>query len=100
MERALEETVVLGVPTNRDLLLEVIRHQAFRAGEISTHFIEEHLAGWTPPSVPPDEMVALAALAASSSGPAIASGSGAGRGNAPGPWERLGSLRFGSTGRS
>jgi acetyl-CoA carboxylase biotin carboxylase subunit len=100
MERALEETIVLGVPTNRDFLLEVIRHKAFRAGEISTHFIAEHLADWTPPMVPPDEMVALAALAASSSAPATGSGPATGRGSAPGPWERLGSLRFSSTGQS
>jgi acetyl/propionyl-CoA carboxylase alpha subunit len=100
MERALEETIVLGVPTNRDFLLDVIRHPAFRAGEITTHFIAEHLSDWTPPSVPTDETVALAVLAATHSVPPTASGSAAGRGTALGPWERLGGLRFGLRERS
>jgi len=99
MERALEETIVLGVPTNRDFLLEVIRHPAFRAGELSTHFIEEQLAGWTPPSVPPDEAVALAALAASSTGAAAGSGAARAGGAIATPWGRMGSFRFGGAGR-
>ena len=40
-ERALQETVVDGIPTTRDLALEVIRGEAFRSGEYSTSFLEE-----------------------------------------------------------
>src|SRR5262249_31336984 len=36
---ALERLGVAGVTTNRDLLLAVLRHPAFVAGEIDTHFI-------------------------------------------------------------
>jgi acyl-CoA carboxylase subunit alpha len=43
---AVERLGVAGVTTNRDLLLAVLRHPAFAAGELDTHFIERHL----PPS--------------------------------------------------
>jgi propionyl-CoA carboxylase alpha chain len=41
--RALERLGVSGVTTNRELLLAVLEHPAFRAGVIDTHFIERHL---------------------------------------------------------
>jgi acetyl/propionyl-CoA carboxylase alpha subunit len=41
--RGLERLGVSGVTTNRELLLAVLEHPAFRAGEIDTHFIERHL---------------------------------------------------------
>ena len=40
---ALARFGVAGVTTNRDLLLAVLRHPRFAAGEIDTHFIERHL---------------------------------------------------------
>jgi propionyl-CoA carboxylase alpha chain len=40
---ALERLGVAGVTTNRGLLLAVLRHPAFAAGELDTHFIERHL---------------------------------------------------------
>ena len=40
-ERALRETVVDGVPTTRDLALEVLASEPFRAGEYSTSTLEE-----------------------------------------------------------
>jgi len=40
---ALERLGVAGVTTNRDLLLAVLRHPAFAAGEIDTHFIDRNL---------------------------------------------------------
>ena len=40
-ERALRETVVDGVPTTRDLALEVMGSDAFRSGEYSTSTLEE-----------------------------------------------------------
>src|SRR5262245_57370 len=53
---ALERLGVAGVTTNRDLLLAVLRHPAFAAGELDTHFIERHL--------PPEVRVAPRAAAA------------------------------------
>ncbi len=43
MIRALENLSVQGVRTNQAFLLAVLRHKAFEAGDISTHFIEEHM---------------------------------------------------------
>jgi geranyl-CoA carboxylase alpha subunit len=39
---ALEDTVVFGVKTNRGLLVDILRHPAFAAGEMTTTFIEQH----------------------------------------------------------
>ena len=39
-ERALGETAVDGVPTTRELALEVLRSDAFRSGEYSTSTLE------------------------------------------------------------
>jgi propionyl-CoA carboxylase alpha chain len=41
--RALERLGIAGVTTNRGLLLAVLRHPAFAAAELDTHFIERHL---------------------------------------------------------
>jgi acetyl-CoA carboxylase biotin carboxylase subunit len=40
-ERALRETVVDGVPTTRDLALDVLRSEQFRSGDYSTSTLEE-----------------------------------------------------------
>ena len=51
MERALQETILLGVTTNVGFLLNLIRHPAFQAGTIHTHFLTEHpIDATTPPS--------------------------------------------------
>jgi acetyl-CoA carboxylase biotin carboxylase subunit len=42
--RALGELVVEGVPTTRDLALEVLQSDAFRSGDYSTSFLEERMA--------------------------------------------------------
>jgi acetyl-CoA carboxylase, biotin carboxylase subunit len=42
--RALGELVVEGVPTTRELALEVLQSDAFRSGEYSTSFLEERMA--------------------------------------------------------
>ena len=39
-ERALRETIVQGVPTTRDLALEVLASEPFRSGEYSTSTLE------------------------------------------------------------
>jgi acetyl/propionyl-CoA carboxylase alpha subunit len=48
MERALRETVVLGVATNVDYLRDILLTPAFIAGDMSTNFLNEHMAGWRP----------------------------------------------------
>jgi geranyl-CoA carboxylase alpha subunit len=41
---ALEDTVALGLNTNRDFLIAMLRHPAFIAGEATTAFIERHFS--------------------------------------------------------
>ncbi len=59
---ALERAVIAGVVTNRDLLARTLRHPAFLAGELDTHFLERHPELAT--AAPDGELVARAALAA------------------------------------
>jgi len=90
MGAALRRTVVLGVTTNLSRLQAVVGHSAFRAGDLHTGFIEEHLAGQKAPACPPPEAVA-AAVAALRHTPAAASAAEA----VPlDPWERLGRWRL------
>lgn len=60
MRWALRRLSVLGLTTNRDFLLRVLGHDAFRAAEIHTHFVDEHLSE---PSGPEPELLARAAIA-------------------------------------
>ncbi len=39
---ALERATIAGVTTNRDMLARTLRHPAFLAGELDTHFLERH----------------------------------------------------------
>jgi 3-methylcrotonyl-CoA carboxylase alpha subunit len=66
MRAALAETAVLGPVTNLARLRAVVAHPAFVAGDLHTHFLEEHLGGAAAPACPPPRAVAaaLAALAA------------------------------------
>ncbi len=46
---ALEGLVCAGVVTNRAFLVDVLRHPAYLAGDIDTHFIDQHWPdGWAP----------------------------------------------------
>ena len=42
METALGEIIIDGVDTNLDFLYEIISHEKFIAGDISTHFIHDY----------------------------------------------------------
>ena len=96
MLAALRETVLLGVVTNRDYLIDVLAHPAFAAGATHTEFLAEHFAGWTPPAGRhADVAAALAALALG--GPARTGTDGAARSALPGPWETLGAWRIGAS---
>jgi geranyl-CoA carboxylase alpha subunit len=60
---ALEETVLLGLPTNRRFLIEVLGDQTFAAGAATTDFLENDFAGASTEVRPPSPtMLALAAL--------------------------------------
>ena len=62
---ALEDTVALGLITNRSLLLAVLRHPAFTAGEATTAFIDQYVrpgSEATQASPPDAGTLALAAV--------------------------------------
>ena len=43
MKRALEETVIEGIETNRDFLFQIIRTPNFIRGTFDTSFVEEEI---------------------------------------------------------
>jgi 3-methylcrotonyl-CoA carboxylase alpha subunit len=60
---ALDATEIVGLVTNRDLLRAILRHEAFRRGEVDTGFIARHRdALLPPPATAPDSVLALAAV--------------------------------------
>jgi 3-methylcrotonyl-CoA carboxylase alpha subunit len=63
LRRALAETAVLGVGTNRDFLARVAAHPEFVSGTVDTGFIERHRAALVPSRrLAPDTALAAAAL--------------------------------------
>ena len=66
----LEELVALGVTTNRELLVRLLRHPALVAGRLDTHFLETHRAdlfGHTATTDEVDRATGAVALAAAAS---------------------------------
>ncbi|MEM8858296.1 MAG: acetyl-CoA carboxylase biotin carboxylase subunit [Chloroflexota bacterium] len=60
LNRALKNTAVFGLKTNREFLIETNNHPIFSAGEATTKFIEEN---WNPSEdVASDQMKAIAAV--------------------------------------
>lgn len=64
MLRALETAAVHGVTTNRRLLVELLRHPAWNAGDLSTHFIQNHFPDNESRADAPSDAVIQAALVA------------------------------------
>ena len=59
---ALSHYVVLGVTTNVPFLKQVLEHQEFKKGNITTHFIDNHFKDWTKAKkgLPIDAIISLA----------------------------------------
>jgi len=60
---ALSQAAVFGVRTNRAFLVDILRHPAWAAGDLTTHFIADHYGRWTAPEAL-DEDVTAACVAA------------------------------------
>ncbi len=89
MRRALADYVILGVATPIPLLRDILEHPAFLAGDLSTHFLEHHFAGWkVPPPGPAIEEAALMAALLVRSAPK--SSDGALPRERPTPWQTIG----------
>ena len=94
MQRALAEFVILGIPTNLGFLQAILEHEAFRRGELSTHFVDEHLRGWRAAAgLVPDAALA-AVLLHDVVGRRGAGGDGAVNAS-PSPWDELTGFRVG-----
>jgi geranyl-CoA carboxylase alpha subunit len=71
---ALEQTVLLGLRTNRGFLAQVLRHAAFvEGGQVNTGFLAEHFADAArrQPAMPVEVLPALAAQLATTAPPAL-----------------------------
>jgi acetyl/propionyl-CoA carboxylase alpha subunit len=64
LERALQETVILGVPTNVDYLARIMRHPEFLAGRLHTGFLSANALDLvSPPPSTGEEAAAVIAAA-------------------------------------
>ncbi len=59
---AMRSTVLLGVPTNWQFLIDVLGHPDFQEGQVHTTWVETTYPEWQPPdcSIPPEVLVAAA----------------------------------------
>ena len=90
--RALDRYVIMGVTTNVAFLRDVLAHPEFRAGNLHTHFLEQHAIAAAAPGNPPTEALIAAAVAARLGRAAAKASLGAAIA-APGPWESAGRWR-------
>jgi 3-methylcrotonyl-CoA carboxylase alpha subunit len=61
MDWALSNYITLGVTTNVPFLREIIEHEAFRIGDLDTHFIDTYFKNWTvSPDLPIEVLIAAA----------------------------------------
>jgi acetyl/propionyl-CoA carboxylase alpha subunit len=92
MSWLLGHTTVHGVITNLDLLGAIVGHPVFVAGDLTTGFLDDHLADWTPAPAPDVALVAAAIAvqdAVRREGP---------HGDPFRPWDTLGPFRPGRVG--
>ena len=59
LDAALEATTIHGATTNLPFLVALVRHPDFRAGAVSTRWVDEHVAELNQPLLPPPVMTAL-----------------------------------------
>jgi acetyl-CoA carboxylase biotin carboxylase subunit len=96
MVDALKRSVVLGVQTGIPFMIDVLEHEAFIKGDMSTHFIAEHLPNWSP-SLDQQHLAGLAFVMDQLMPAAVqASGGGEGEASLPTPWQTLGNWRLGN----
>ncbi len=93
MERALDEYEIAGVTTTIPFCAFAMRHEAFRSGQFSTHFVDDHFdpSALTPDRDERDTMAAVAATlyrATQQTDEAPAIDAGTANGSVMSPWRR------------
>ncbi|MGU3305083.1 acetyl/propionyl/methylcrotonyl-CoA carboxylase subunit alpha [Pseudomonas sp. M5A4_2d] len=84
--RAVEDTVLLGLTTNQQLLVDLLRQPDFIAGDFSTGFIAEHFNEINRPPATNEQVALAAALFYQSNANAHRQGLSGWRNNASVPW--------------
>jgi 3-methylcrotonyl-CoA carboxylase alpha subunit len=84
-EMSLEGSAILGVDTNVDFLVDVLRHREFQSGAYSTSFLQDHLRDWKAA----DTSRAVRAIAEAARSRVRAGASRTREASRPGPWESL-----------
>ncbi|MCU0487374.1 MAG: acetyl-CoA carboxylase biotin carboxylase subunit [Anaerolineales bacterium] len=96
MAAALEETVILGLTTNLQFLVQLIQEPDFLSGEVHTAWVEERFDGWQAPHCrPPEAALAAAALLQARRKPQFRPGQVQGKADPYSPWESSGHFRIG-----
>jgi geranyl-CoA carboxylase alpha subunit len=83
--RALQTTTLFGLTTNIAFLQDILRQPAFQSGDLSTHFIDQHLPDWQPPTGDLDTALIAASLAQYSQHPQLSTTVGYWRNNPNSP---------------
>jgi len=86
---ALRRFPILGVRTNVAFLIRTLEHPAFRAGDLHTGFVDEHLQSLLATPEPSEIVLAVASAARSSRDAGFAAASTATGSAASDPWSRL-----------
>lgn len=60
--RALRQTVLFGIASNREFLIDVLQRDSFAMGEATTAFIEDEFPDGVSAAIPQDQELAIAAL--------------------------------------
>jgi acetyl-CoA carboxylase biotin carboxylase subunit len=92
MIQALESYVILGIRTAIPFLIDVLRSEAFVAGETFTDFVISHFADWKPKRTDAD-MACIAYIIDDLAGQKKITASSAGAGAPLSPWQSLGNWR-------
>ena len=94
MQSALDNYVLLGVATPVELLRDVLNHPEFRRGNLSTHFLDDHLPNWKP--TPPSEHEFAVALYAATRAQteSVSNGTNGAPAGIPSPWNSLGAWQI------
>jgi acetyl/propionyl-CoA carboxylase alpha subunit len=92
MIQALESYVILGIRTAIPFLIDVLRSEAFVAGETFTDFVSSHFAEWKPERTDAD-MACIAYIIDDLAGQKKTTISSTGAGEIVSPWQSLGNWR-------